>query len=213
MDTHASRALLVDYGGVLTTSIAASFRAFCQDERIDTDAFRRALFTDHDDESSPIARVETGAITQAEFDVLVAGRLSDACGASITSERLKERMFARVRPDEAMRSAVLQVRAAGFRTVLVSNSWGGDDYPLDELRPLFDEMLLSGQIGLRKPAPEIYLRAAERAGCEPGACVFVDDLEHNIAGAEAVGMTGIVHRETARTRARLAELFGISLAD
>lgn len=204
------KALLVDYGGVLTTSIASSFKAFCADEGITVDAFRRAVFDDALDAASPIAQVETGVITQDAFDELVAERLRAASGLPIASAGLKERMFAGVRPDVAMRSAVRQARAAGVPTVLVSNSWGGDDYPLEELSPLFDVMLISGKIGLRKPEPEIYLRAAAEAGCEPTGCVFVDDLNHNVAGARAVGMHGVLHRDAAATRAQLEPFLGLT---
>lgn len=204
-----ARALLMDYGGVLTSSIADSFRAFCADEGIAIDVFKRALFGDGAQGSSPIARVETGAITQDEFDALVGERLCAATGLAIEPAGLKARMFARVVPDEAMRALVARARGAGIRTVLVSNSWGGDDYPLVELEPLFDVMLISGHIGLRKPEPEIYLRAADDAGCSPGECVFVDDLDINVSGAQAVGMVGVLHRRTDETCVRVQELLGL----
>jgi putative hydrolase of the HAD superfamily len=66
-------------------------------------------------------------------------------------------------------------------------------------------------VKLHKPQPEIYRLASERIGVEPGACLFVDDLRENCAGAEAVGMTAILHRSTGGTRERLTELTGVSL--
>jgi putative hydrolase of the HAD superfamily len=77
---------------------------------------------------------------------------------------------------------------------------------------IFDAIVVSGDVGLHKPEPEIYLLAAERAGAEPGTCVFVDDLRENIAGAEAVGMTGVLHRDPAETLERLEQLLGVELA-
>lgn len=204
-----TRALLVDYGGVLTTSIAASFRAFCDEEDIDVAAFKAAIFDDANVAASPIARVETGAITQAEFDVEVAERLSRTIGRPVAATGLKERMFLRVRPDAAMRDLVARARRAGHPTVLVSNSWGGDDYPMADLEPLFDTIVISGEIGLRKPEPEIYLYAARAADRPPDACVFLDDLRQNIAGAEAVGMVGVLHRDAAETVPTVEELLGL----
>jgi putative hydrolase of the HAD superfamily len=67
-------------------------------------------------------------------------------------------------------------------------------------------------VGLHKPQPEIYLLAAERLGQDPERCVFVDDLRENCAGAEAVGMTSVLHRSAHETVARLSELLGIAVA-
>lgn len=206
------RALLVDYGGVLTTSVVESFGAFCETEGIDVETFRRVMVVSARGADSPFARVERGDIEQDEFDRLVAAMLSDACGATVEPLNLKQRMFARSQPDETMRAAVRAARAAGVPTVLVSNSWGGRDYPTDMLEQLFDHLLISGLIGMRKPEPDIYLHAADRAGVEPERCVFVDDFRVNIEGAEAVGMTGILHRETPATVEQLEGLLGIDLA-
>ena len=87
-------------------------------------------------------------------------------------------------------------------TGLISNSWGLGIYdraPID----LFDVAVISGEVGLHKPQPEIYVLACERLGVEPAAAVFVDDLRENCAGAEAVGMTAVLHRDAAETLARL----------
>jgi putative hydrolase of the HAD superfamily len=197
----------------MTTSVLESFAAFCTTEGIDVGVFRRALLDSARAADSPFARVETGSITQDEFDVAVGALLSDASGRTIPSEGLKARMFAGVRPDLAMRDAVRAARAAGVRTALVSNSWGGGDYPLDELQDVFDAIVISGEIGMRKPNADIYLHSAGLVGVEPGACVFVDDFKVNIEGAEAVGMRGVLHREASETVARLEVLLGLRLGE
>ena len=89
-----------------------------------------------------------------------------------------------------MLAAVAAARAAGVRTGLISNSWGLGIYDRLDSTELFDAVVISGEVGLHKPQPEIYLLACERLGVEPAAAVFVDDLRENCAGAEAVGMTG-----------------------
>ena len=71
--------------------------------------------------------------------------------------------------------------------------------------------MISGDVGLHKPQPEIYELGAERLGVPIGACVFVDDLQENVAGAEAVGMAAILHRDTAATVAALGELFDLKI--
>ena len=95
-----------------------------------------------------------------------------------------------------------------MRTGLISNSWGTGIYEPRMLSELFDAVVISGDVGLHKPQPEIYALGAERLGVAPEACVFVDDLRENVAGAKAVGMTAILHRDTEATVAELRRLFG-----
>jgi putative hydrolase of the HAD superfamily len=120
-------------------------------------------------------------------------------------------MFAGMSPDEEMLSAVRDLRRQGVHTGLISNSWSVDHYDRDLLADLFEVVVISAEVHLHKPQPEIYLLAAKKLGVEPKACLFVDDLRENCEGAEAVGMTAIRHRDTEGTRERLAELTGISL--
>ena len=103
-----------------------------------------------------------------------------------------------------MIGAVRAARAGGVPTGLISNSWGLGIYdraPTD----LFDATVISGEVGLHKPQAEIYLLACERLGVGPSEAVFVDDLRENCAGAEAVGMTAVLHRDPAETVASLED--------
>ena len=195
----------------MTSPIFASFTAFCETEGIMPEAFRAVMSGAARKEGSPFAKVETGEITEEQFDEAVASLLSDACGKAIAPLGLKQRMFALVKPDDAMWNAVGAARGAGVRTGLLSNSWGGRDYPLDELRQIFDTLVISGEVGMRKPQPEIYLLAAERAGARPEDCVFVDDFSVNVEAAEAVGMKSIVHKDAPTTIATLEEVLGLEL--
>ena len=72
--------------------------------------------------------------------------------------------------------------------------------------------MISAEVGLHKPEPEIYRLAAERLGVAPESCLFVDDLRENCEGAEAVGMTAIRHKDPDQTLARLEELTGVAVA-
>jgi FMN phosphatase YigB (HAD superfamily) len=72
--------------------------------------------------------------------------------------------------------------------------------------------VISGEVGLHKPQPEIYLLACERLEVEPREAVFVDDLRENCAGAEAVGMTALLHRDPSETVANLEQLLGVELS-
>lgn len=205
------KGLLVDYGGVLTTSVSDSFAAFCAAEAIAVEDLQRAFGAASRGPDSPFRHVEVGAITQEQFDAQVASLLSAACARTIEPIGLKQRMFSAIVPDAVMVDALIAARAAGIRTGLVSNSWGGADYPRERFDELFDGVVLSGEVKLRKPDPEIFLLGAERIGVPADQCVFVDDIESNVIGANAVGMTGIFHTNTPETVARLEEIFEVSL--
>jgi HAD superfamily hydrolase (TIGR01509 family) len=89
---------------------------------------------------------------------------------------------------------------------------GGASYDRDLFPELFDGVVISGDVGMHKPQPEIFLLGAERTGVAPSECVFVDDLRENCEGAEAVGMTVVLHRGADTTVPELERLFGVELA-
>jgi putative hydrolase of the HAD superfamily len=199
------KALLVDYGGVLTSNVFESFREFCVAERLDPDAIRR-LFREDPRALELVRGLETNAIDEDEFGERFGELLEidDRTG-------LVERMFGGIRPDEQMLAALRKARAAGVRTGLISNSMGAGRYDRDAFPDLFDGVVISGDVGLHKPQPEIFLLGAERAGAAPEECVFVDDLRENCHGAEAVGMRAVLHRGADTTLPELEGLLGVSL--
>lgn len=199
------RALLVDFGGVLTSNVFESFREFCRSEGLDRDSVKR-LFREDPDALPLLRRLERGELTEDEF----AERFGPLLGVEDHSG-LVDRLFAGMRPDEAMVAAVRRARSGGVRTGLVSNSWGAGRYDRDLFPELFDGVVISGEVGLHKPEPEIFRLAAERVGAAPGECVFVDDLRENCAGAEAVGMTAVLHRGAAETLPELERLLRVPL--
>jgi putative hydrolase of the HAD superfamily len=198
-------AAFFDFGGVLTNPVWDSFAAFCRREGLDPDAIKR-LFREDDEALALLRRLETGSISEADFERAFGERLGLE-----NDQRLIESMFAGMTPDEEMLSAVRELRRAGVRTGLISNSWSVDHYDRELLADLFEAVVISAEVHLHKPQPEIYLLAAERLGVKPEACLFIDDLRENCEGAEAVGMTAIRHRDTSDTRERLAELTGVRL--
>jgi putative hydrolase of the HAD superfamily len=198
--------LVVDFGGVLTTNIWTAFTAFCQAEGLAPDAVRE-LFRGDAEALALLRRLETGELDAAEFEP----RFGALLGVEDT-EGLIGRLFAALGPDDGMIGAVRAARTAGIRTGLISNSWGRGIYEGVPTEDLFDAAVISGEVGLHKPQPEIYLLACERLGVDPGQAVFVDDLRENCAGAEEVGMVAVLHRDTDRTIARLEELLGADLA-
>jgi epoxide hydrolase-like predicted phosphatase len=159
-----------------------------------------------------IARVERGALSTRAFERWLAATLSEGLPEPVRAAGLRRRLFTMER-DAAMTAAVRTAHRSGVKTALVSNTWGTPlTLPRRVQDGLFDAVLRSDEVGMRKPDPEIYLLAAERLDIVPGACVFVDDLAQNVDGARAVGMEGIVHRSAEFTIPKLEGLFGLSLA-
>ena len=203
--TPTDTALLIDFGGVLTSDIWTSFGEFCAERGLDPAAAKQ-LFRERPDALAELRALETGEADPADFERSFAEMLGTE------PEGLIDGLFAGLRPEEEMLEAVRQARAAGVPTCLVSNSWVMNHYT-DEIRALFDAVVISAEVGLHKPQPEIFLLAAERLGVKPESCVFVDDLRENCAGAEADGLAAILHRHPQETIERLEELLGVELRD
>jgi epoxide hydrolase-like predicted phosphatase len=199
------KGLLVDFGGVLTTNVFDSFKQFCRAEGLPEDAVKQ-IFRERGEGLALLRRLERGELTATEFSERFAPLLG------VAPEGLVERLFGGVGPDEPMVDAVRRARAGGIKTGLISNSWGnGLAYDPELLRELFDAVVISGDVGMHKPEPEIFRLAAHRIGVVPQECVFVDDLRENCAGAEAVGMTALLHRGAAGTVPALESLLGMVL--
>ena len=200
------KGLLLDFGGVLTTNVFDSFRDFCVAERLEPDAVKR-LFRDEPPARELVRGLERGELSEEQFGERFGELLEidDRTG-------LVDRMFGGLRADDEMLAAVRRARAAGIRTGLVSNSMGAGRYDRATFPELFDGVVISGEVGMHKPQPEIFLLGAERAGLPPEECVFVDDLRENCDGAEAVGMTAVLHRGADTTVPELERLLGVELS-
>jgi epoxide hydrolase-like predicted phosphatase len=199
------RGLIVDYGGVMTTDVFASFRAFCEAEGLAPDTVRDRFFGDPGARAL-LERLETGRAAEPEFEAAFSQLLG------VDPDGLIDRMFGHMAPDEAMIEGVLAARRAGVRTAMLSNSWGEDRYDLAELERLFDTWVISGVEGVRKPDPAIYALVLDRIGLPAVDCVFVDDLPGNLKPARALGMGTVVHRgDTAATLDEVGALLGLTL--
>jgi epoxide hydrolase-like predicted phosphatase len=198
------RGLLVDFGGVLTGDLFASFREFCVEEGIEPEAVGE-IFRKDRSARQLLIDLETGALDEDEFEPRFAAMLG------VRPEGLIERLMGGAGPDELMLGAVRAARASGIRTGLISNSWGTRRYDRTLLSELFDGLVISGEEGMRKPAPRMYSLGAERIGLEPAACVYVDDLPFNLEPAAELGMATIHHTDSEQTVAELERLLATPL--
>ena len=204
--------LVVDFGGVLTTSMRESFTQFVTSEDVDGEHLTTVLFADYG-EGTLVHGIETGRITMEQFERELAGKLRTKSGDPVAAEGLVRRMFQGARADTRMIEAVRRARESGLKTGLLSNSWGNrDSYEFEHFDTLFDAVVISGEVGLRKPEPEIYAMTARDLGVPPAECVFVDDIAANVRGAVEASMVGIHHTDTDTTLQELTALFGIPFA-
>jgi epoxide hydrolase-like predicted phosphatase len=211
------RGVITDWGGVLTTPILTTVRAWIEADAIDWDSYRTVMRAwlaaayGADGGRNPVHALERGECSGPEFERLFAAELLRLDGGAVAAEGLLRRMFAASGPDFAMYDTIRALRGAGLRTALLSNSWGCDEYPRADFPELFDAVVISGEVGMRKPEEGIFLYAAQALGLTPQDCVFIDDIEANINAAVACGMTGVLHTEAATTAAALQDLLGADL--
>ena len=205
-------ALIVDFGGVLTTPLQDAMVHFADDLGIELqDLVRVALkaYAGHDDDL--VHGFETGHISEEDFSREFAARLQEASGKSVEPTGLVTRIFAGMTAEEDMMEAVVLARQAGYQTALLSNSWGLDLYPRDRFPDMFDVVVISGEVGLRKPDPDIFTLTTEKLGLEADRCVFVDDHPGHLKAAVDAGMTTVLHRTPKETIAELEGLLEIPL--
>jgi putative hydrolase of the HAD superfamily len=197
----AVRAVISDFGGVLTTPLLGSFAAFQDETGIPSATLGEAMQRIAErDGAHPLFELEKGKITEADFLDDIADALEPELGHRPEMHRFREIYFAALDPNQPMIDLMRGARDRGFRMVLLTNNvreweplWRSM-MPVDEI---FELVVDSAHVGTRKPEPEIYELAVERLGDRIGTgdCLFVDDVEVNVEAARALGMRAI-HFET-----------------
>ena len=210
------KALIVDWGGVLTEPLESAMRSWAEVDGVDFEHYigvMREWLGEHQGElaaTNPVAALERGEIEVPDFEQEFAARLSTDTGRVIEPDGLLQRMFDQFEHEPAMSALVLRAHRAGIRTGLLSNSWG-NEYPREGWDQMFDAVVISGEVGMRKPEPEIYRHVLELLGVRPEETVFVDDLQQNVDAAEALGLVAVHHTTYAETAPALERLFGLPL--
>jgi epoxide hydrolase-like predicted phosphatase len=209
--------LIVDWGGVLTVGMQEAMGSWAADESIDITAFvqvmREWFGQDYALEAAynPIHALERGELEVPAFEKHLAEALTQRTGLPVVADGLLNRMFRFFRHSPDMIALVRRARASGIRTALLSNSWG-NNYPEDLFDGMFDEVVISGQVGMRKPDAAIYHHTIRAIGLPPAACVFVDDLMPNVIAARDVGLVAIHHTDYHSTASELEVLFERTLS-
>jgi putative hydrolase of the HAD superfamily len=209
--------VITDWGGVMTSPILDTVRAWLDAEDIDHESYATVMRPwvvgayDPAGDGNPIHALERGECTTEEFEGVLASMLVRRDGQRVLADGLLTRMFAAMVPCEPMYAAIQALHGSGVRTCLLSNSWGSDVYPRQVFGRMFHAVVISAEVGMRKPEERIFLHAAGLLGLATSECVFIDDLEANVRVAEATGMRGVLHTRPEETVARLGELLGMPL--
>lgn len=214
----APTALVVDWGGVLTEAVDQAMRSWVEQEPFSIEQVGQVLRQWLGPQAAletainPVHTLERGELEVAHFERRLAGELSSLSGTDIDPDGLLDRMMSHFRHAPAMNALVVRARESGLRTALLSNSWG-NRYPDHLFDGMFDAVVISGQVGLRKPEPAIYHHTVELLGLPTAQCVFVDDIKTNVDAAVDVGMIGVHHTAYDSTAMELSALFGVELAE
>ena len=186
------RALISDFGGVLTSPLHEGFLAYQEESGVSLEQLGLAMAQATEEHGEhPLFELERGEITELEFRARIEPHLED--GFDLT--RMRTIYFERMEPNPDMVGLVRELRAGGVRTALLTNNvreweplWRSK---LPEIDELFDVVVDSAFVGVRKPDPAIYELTLERLGVGADDCVFVDDLEPNCETARALGMLAV----------------------
>jgi epoxide hydrolase-like predicted phosphatase len=185
--------LICDFGGVLTTPLQVGFLAYQEEAGVSLEELGTAMARaaeEHGDH--PLFQLERGEISEAEFW----SRLDRHVGDGFDLDRLRALFFERLERNGPMIEFVRELRGRGVRAALLTNNvrewealWRSK---LPEVDELFELVVDSAFVGLRKPDPAIYELTLERlGGVAPDRCVFVDDVDVNCDTARELGMAAV----------------------
>ena len=207
-------AVVSDFGGVLTSPLLDSFAAFQDQTGISGEALGRAMQAIAErDGAHPLFELETGRLTENEFLGRVATALEPELGHRPEMHRFREIYFEALQPNEPMIGLMREVKATGRRMALLTNNvreweplWRSM-LPVDEI---FEFVVDSGFVGMRKPDPPIYeLTIARLSGVSAEQCLFVDDVAVNVETARAIGMVAVHFRSNPQAIGEIRELLAL----
>jgi putative hydrolase of the HAD superfamily len=206
------RAIVCDFGGVLTSPLIGSFARFQDHAGIPLESLGGAMARIAErDGAHPLFELECGRMTEPEFLEMLSTTLGDDLGRPVPMHEFADHLWAGLHRNEPMIELMCELRDAGYRMALLTNNvreweprWRAM-LPVDEI---FELVVDSAFVGMRKPDHAIYELTVARLGVPAEECLFVDDFAHNCAAAREVGMTAVVYEEPdqaiAEIRAALA---------
>jgi putative hydrolase of the HAD superfamily len=214
--SEASRITTVisDFGGVLTTPLIQSFAAVQDQTGVPFEELVNGMTRiQEEDGRHPLFELETGRLTEADFLRKLGDVLEPVLGHRPELHRFREIYFDALHPNEPMIELMREAKARGYRMGLLTNNvkeweplWR-TMLPVDEI---FEVVVDSGFVGLRKPDREIYDLTLERLGdLDPRECMFIDDTDVNCDAARELGMTAVHYRDNDQAIAEVRSTLGL----
>jgi putative hydrolase of the HAD superfamily len=197
--TNGLRAIVSDFGGVLTTPLFAAFAAFQDEAGISPENLGRAMRVGlAEGEELPLFRLERGEISEDEF----IERLEDGLEAILDRrphlQHFRQKFWGALRPNEEMIALMHELKGSGLKMAMLTNNvreWEPLWRSMLPVEEIFEEIVDSAFVGCRKPEARIYELTLERIGMPAEACLFIDDLPPNVEGAERAGMRAVHFRD------------------
>ena len=202
--------IVSDFGGVLCTPLWPAFAAVQEHFGIPSDALGAAMAGAGEQLGvSLLEELECGRMAEADFLATLGARLGADLGWPVAMHEFPDRYWDALHPNAELIAHLADLRAAGYRMGLLTNNvreWEPRWRPMLPVDELFDVVVDSAFVGVRKPDPAIYGLTCERLGVPPGECVLLDDFERNCDAARAFGMEAVRFVGTDQTIAELDAL-------
>jgi putative hydrolase of the HAD superfamily len=202
-------AVVSDFGGVLTTPLIETFAALQEEDQLDQGAMRAAIQRITEETGAhPVHELETGRMTERDFLAAIAAQLRADLGREVEMHTFADRYFAHLKPNEPMLAFLRELRDRGYRLAMLTNNvreWEARWRAMLPVDELFEVVVDSAFVGLRKPDPAIYRLTCDRLGVAPDSCLFVDDVEVNCTAARDLGMAAVLFRSNEQAIAEMRE--------
>ena len=203
-------AIVSDFGGVLTTPLLASFMAVQDEIGITAEDLGKAMRTITEESGeNPLFEMERGEIAEVAFLEQLAGGLEPLLGHRPHLHRFREIYFEALHPNAEMIELMRELKRSGKRMAMLTNNvreWEPLWRPMLPVDEIFETVVDSGFVGCRKPEAKIYEMTLERLDLPAEACLFVDDIEVNCAGARKAGMTAVHFVDNEQAMGEIREL-------
>jgi len=205
--------VISDFGGVLTSPLVESFASVQDDTGVPMEELGKAMARiETEDGAHPLFELETGRIAEVDFLAKLADALESALGHRPEMHRFAEIYFEALNPNPEMIDLMRELKHSGYRMAMLTNNvreweprWRSM-LPVDEI---FELVVDSAFVGMRKPDAEIFELTLERlGGVSPASCLFVDDIEANVDAARALGMQAVHFRHQAQATAEIRAALG-----
>lgn len=204
-------AIVSDFGGVLTTPLMHAFAALQDAQQIPLEQFGAGMARAAELHGgvNPLFELEKGTLTERDFVLQLNAGLSDVVGRPVDLDGFGNDFFAALHPNEELFAFMRELHGRGYRMAMLTNNvreweplWRAM-LPIDEI---FELVVDSAFVGMRKPDPAIYRLLLDRIGLPAEATLFVDDLQVNCEAARALGMHAVQFETTEQTIAGIEAL-------